>query len=160
MILCYPVIALGEPYTHKGSQNNLIGKDAPAELVKSLSNEKQVTPDTPPTFLFHTDEDKTVRWKTASSFILHCTRPKCRPNCTSIKKAGTAKAWHKKYPVLLTGRKIAKTGCATKNYWINSIKYRPRRSASSGGDGPGGGTRTGKCLATFPGTGGRCGWES
>ena len=60
MILCYAVIALGEPYTHQGSQNNLIGEDAPAELVELLSNEKQVTKDTPPTFLFHTDQDTVV----------------------------------------------------------------------------------------------------
>jgi len=60
MILCYPVIAFDEPYTHRGSQRNLIGEDAPAELVRSLSNEKQVTAETPPTFLFHTDEDRTV----------------------------------------------------------------------------------------------------
>lgn len=59
-ILCYPVIALGEPYTHRGSQQNLLGPDAPDELVKSLSNEKQVTPQTPPTFLFHTAEDQAV----------------------------------------------------------------------------------------------------
>lgn len=60
MILCYPVIAFGEPYTHKGSQRNLIGENPPAELVIGLSNEKQVTTNTPPTFLFHTDEDPTV----------------------------------------------------------------------------------------------------
>jgi acetyl esterase/lipase len=60
MILCYPVIAFGESYTHLGSQINLIGRDAPEELVKRLSNEKQVTKETPPTFLFHTDEDTTV----------------------------------------------------------------------------------------------------
>lgn len=60
MILCYAVIAFGEPFTHGGSQRNLIGEYPPTELVRSLSNEKQVTKDTPPTFLFHTDEDTVV----------------------------------------------------------------------------------------------------
>lgn len=60
MILCYAVIAFGEPYTHQGSQHNLIGQDPSPELVHSLSNEKQVTGETPPTFLFHTDEDTVV----------------------------------------------------------------------------------------------------
>lgn len=60
MVLCYPVIALGEPFTHQDSQWNLIGKEAPPEIVRSLSAEKQVTPETPPTFLFHTDEDRGV----------------------------------------------------------------------------------------------------
>jgi acetyl esterase/lipase len=58
MILCYPVIAFGEPYTHYGSQKNLLGDQPDAALVRSLSNEKQVTPQTPPTFLFHTDKDE------------------------------------------------------------------------------------------------------
>lgn len=60
MILCYPVIALGEPITHAGSQRNLLGADASPELVRSLSSEKQVTPRTPPAFLFHTSEDTLV----------------------------------------------------------------------------------------------------
>lgn len=70
MILCYPVIAFGEPFTHKGSQKNLIGDDASPELVRSLSNEKQVTKDTPPTFLFHTDEDTGVPTENSIAFYL------------------------------------------------------------------------------------------
>jgi len=60
LILCYPVIAFDEPYTHRGSQENLLGKNADPALVRSMSSEKQVTRQTPPTFLFHTDEDKGV----------------------------------------------------------------------------------------------------
>jgi acetyl esterase/lipase len=59
-ILCYPVIAFDQPYTHKGSQRNLLGEDASPELIASLSNEKQVKDDTPPCFLWHTWEDKGV----------------------------------------------------------------------------------------------------
>ncbi|WP_246119996.1 alpha/beta hydrolase [Blastopirellula retiformator] len=59
-ILCYPVIAFDQPFTHRGSQRNLIGQNPDPELVKSLSNELQVTSDTPPTFLFHTSEDTGV----------------------------------------------------------------------------------------------------
>lgn len=58
-ILCYPVITMGEK-THAGSKRNLLGDNPSPELVKSLSNELQVTKDTPPTFLFHTVEDKAV----------------------------------------------------------------------------------------------------
>jgi len=59
-ILCYPVIAFDQPFTHRGSQKNLLGDNPPADLVASLSNEKQVTDDTPPCFLWHTWEDKGV----------------------------------------------------------------------------------------------------
>jgi acetyl esterase/lipase len=58
-ILCYPVITMGE-YTHKGSRNNLLGTNPQPELVKLLSNELQVTTNTPPCFLWTTFEDKTV----------------------------------------------------------------------------------------------------
>ena len=70
LILCYAVIAFNEPYTHRGSQANLLGKNAPADLVRSLSNEKQVTKETPPTFLFHTDEDSGVPAENSVYFYL------------------------------------------------------------------------------------------
>ncbi len=59
-VLCYPVIAFDQPFTHKGSQNNLLGKDAPPGLIASMSSERQVTDETPPCFLWHTTEDKAV----------------------------------------------------------------------------------------------------
>jgi len=58
-ILCYPVITLGQ-YTHQGSKNSLLGRNPPEDLVASLSNELQVTKDTPPCFVWHTYEDTTV----------------------------------------------------------------------------------------------------
>jgi acetyl esterase/lipase len=76
MILCYAVIAFGEPYTHQGSQHNLIGKDADPELIKSLSNEKQVTPETPPAFLWHTDQDTGVPAENSVQFYLALRRAK------------------------------------------------------------------------------------
>ncbi|HRT94899.1 MAG TPA: alpha/beta hydrolase [Planctomycetota bacterium] len=59
-VLVYPVISLTTKYTHQGSKNNLLGKDPDAKLVESLSNEKQVTAKTPPTFLMHTSGDTGV----------------------------------------------------------------------------------------------------
>jgi acetyl esterase/lipase len=59
-ILCYPVIAFDKPYTHRGSQRNLLGAGATPAMIASLSNEKQVTDQTPPCFLWHTWEDKGV----------------------------------------------------------------------------------------------------
>lgn len=58
-ILCYAVISMGE-FTHQGSKANLLGKDPSPELIRDLSNELQVTKDTPPTFLWHTWEDGAV----------------------------------------------------------------------------------------------------
>jgi len=58
-ILCYAVITMGQ-FTHEGSKHNLLGKDPSASLVQELSNELQVTKDTPPCFLWHTWEDTAV----------------------------------------------------------------------------------------------------
>lgn len=66
-ILCYAVISFGE-FTHKGSRQNLLGKDPDPELVKLLSNELQVTPQTPPTFLWHTYEDTAVPVENSTMF--------------------------------------------------------------------------------------------
>ncbi len=66
-ILCYPVISMGEN-GHAGSRNNLLGKDPAPELIKLLSNELQVTKDTPPCFIWHTWEDKGVKIENALSF--------------------------------------------------------------------------------------------
>ncbi len=60
MILGYPVISFTQPFSHFGSRDNLLGKDADPKLVELMSNEKQVTPETPPTFLVHANDDTGV----------------------------------------------------------------------------------------------------
>jgi acetyl esterase/lipase len=59
MLLLYPVITFGD-LAHKGSEYALIGKDAPQTLVDLYSNEKQVTPNTPVTFIVQAEDDHTV----------------------------------------------------------------------------------------------------
>lgn len=66
-ILCYPVITMGA-HTHKGSKENLLGKEPEAELVKLLSNELQVTNNTPSCFIWHTWEDKAVKVENTLQF--------------------------------------------------------------------------------------------
>ncbi len=60
MILGYPVISMENGITHGGSRRNLLGPEPKPELVQLMSNEKQITPKTPPTFLFHSTDDKVV----------------------------------------------------------------------------------------------------
>ncbi len=76
MILVYPVISLLPPYGHDGSRIYLLGKDAPRELVESLCNERQVTKDTPPTFLAHTNADTGVPAENALLFALALRKEK------------------------------------------------------------------------------------
>ncbi len=72
-ILSYPVITMG-PSTHGGSKNNLLGPNPDPKLVEFYSNEKQVTDKTPPTFLFHTVEDKAVPIANSRLFKAACEK--------------------------------------------------------------------------------------
>jgi acetyl esterase/lipase len=60
LILGYPVISFVTPYVHRGSMRSLLGEQPDPKLVENLSNELQVTAQTPPTFLFHTNADTGV----------------------------------------------------------------------------------------------------
>lgn len=81
-IVSYAVIALGESFTHTGSQRNLLGSEADPELIKLLSNEKQVTAETPPCFVWHTAEDPVVAAENSLRFY------------SALVKAGTASELH------------------------------------------------------------------
>jgi acetyl esterase/lipase len=59
LILCYPVISFTS-FVHQGSKRSLLGDNPDPKLVESMSNETQVTAQTPPTFLFHTNGDTGV----------------------------------------------------------------------------------------------------
>jgi len=76
LILIYPVISMTEWFTHRGSRRNLLGDNPDKNLVENLSNEKQVTPETPPTFLIHTNEDKGVPAENSIYFYLALRKAK------------------------------------------------------------------------------------
>lgn len=59
-ILIYPVISMDKNIAHMGSRNNLIGKHPSDEMIKLYSNELQITPKTPPTFIVHATDDNGV----------------------------------------------------------------------------------------------------
>lgn len=59
-ILIYPVISFTDALTHRGSRENLIGKNPSTETVTLYSNELQVTKDTPKAFLVHSADDGAV----------------------------------------------------------------------------------------------------
>jgi acetyl esterase/lipase len=70
-VLAYPVITFTEEaYVHKGSRRNLLGDTPDAKLVETLSNERAVTRETPPCFLFHTNADTGVPPENSVLFYL------------------------------------------------------------------------------------------
>src|SRR5215471_3406229 len=69
-VLGYPVISMTAAWTHKGSQRNLLGDPPDPDLAQKLSGENAVTKDTPPTFIFQTNEDTTVPAENATYYFL------------------------------------------------------------------------------------------
>lgn len=68
LILAYPVISMQDKITHKGSKENLLGKNPKKEDVDDLSNEQKVSKKVPPTFLVHSKDDKTVSVDNSKQF--------------------------------------------------------------------------------------------
>lgn len=68
MILCYPVITSGE-YAHRGSFDALLKGIQTDQLLDKVSLEKQVTEDTPPTFIWHTYTDGLVPVENSLMFV-------------------------------------------------------------------------------------------
>lgn len=77
-ILCYSVISFGA-FGHHGSMVNLIGENPGESLRMSLSNELQVTPETPPCFLWHTANDQGVPVENSLQFAFALSR--CKVPC-------------------------------------------------------------------------------
>lgn len=59
LILSYPVISSGQ-HAHSGSFQSLLGDQHDEKLLELVSLEKQVSSETPPTFLWHTVTDASV----------------------------------------------------------------------------------------------------
>ena len=81
MILIYPVITMRDQ-THAGSKKNLLGAEPSPELAALLSNDEQVTKETPPTFLVHTMNDSAVPVENSLLFV------------SALRKAGVPFEFH------------------------------------------------------------------
>jgi acetyl esterase/lipase len=94
-ILCYPVISMKPEVTHMGSRSNLLGAAPSAELETLMSNELQVTPQTPPAFLFHTTDDAVVKVENALLFYgaLVKNRVPCEMHIYEKGRHGVGLAW-------------------------------------------------------------------
>lgn len=75
-ILIYPVISFDSTITHKGSRNNLVGATATEDSIRFFSNETQVTPQTPPSFLVHAGDDGAVPVENSIRYYTACIKNK------------------------------------------------------------------------------------
>jgi acetyl esterase/lipase len=69
-VLVYPVVSMAEPYTHRGSVQSLLGRNPDPAMLDKMSGEKNVTTQTPPTFLIATWEDTAVPAENSLYFYL------------------------------------------------------------------------------------------
>lgn len=102
MILIYSVITMEDSYTHKGSQVNLFGTNADPNLIENYSNEKQVTPETPPTFLMHSNEDPAVPVENSVNFYLALRKAKVPAEMHVYLKGGHGTGIEKKHGIIST----------------------------------------------------------
>ena len=108
-ILCYPVIVFDQPVTLKGKPTKLAGRESRTELIALLSNERQVTERTPPTFLFHTAEDTAVPVENSDRSTSSPAKNRaCRRSCTSFRRDVMDWGWPRTHPALRSGLSYAR----------------------------------------------------
>lgn len=113
-VLCYPVITFQDDVvTHRGSRKNLLGEQPDPQLVEFLSNDTQVTAQTPPVFLWHTTEDKGVKPGNSVRFYLACVNAGVPAELHLYEKGPHGIGLAKKYP----GADQWPVACAT---WLKS----------------------------------------
>jgi len=106
-ILIYPVISFSDELKHGGSRDNLIGKTPAAEQLSLYSNELQVTAQTPPTFLVHSQDDKVVPVRNSIVFYEACTKQSVPAEMHLYPKGGHGYGMNNK---------------TTKDQWIESLQ--------------------------------------
>lgn len=105
-ILVYPVISFKE-YGHKGSADQLIGKNPSLEMVELYSNEMQVTKETPPAFLVHAGDDNAVPVKNSLAYYEACQKYNIPSGMVIYPKGGHGFGMNNK---------------TTKEKWMNNVK--------------------------------------
>jgi acetyl esterase/lipase len=88
LMLIYPVITFKEPYAHKGSREQLIGKTPNEDMIGLFSSEEQVNETTPPTFLVHASDDAAVSAENSILFYQAMQRKKIPTELHLYQKGG------------------------------------------------------------------------
>lgn len=114
-LLIYPVITFNDRFTHFGSRDNLIGKNPSVEKIELYSNDKQVTKDTPPTFLVSTTDDG-VQPENSIAYFLACKKNKVPVEMHIYEKGGHGYGLKKK------GRGPVETWAARMEDWLKDRK--------------------------------------
>lgn len=82
LILLYPVVSMEDKFTHMESRTNLLGKDPSPDVIKEYSPDRQVTKDSPKTFIVNAKDDPVVPPVNSKMY------------CDALKKVGVACELH------------------------------------------------------------------
>jgi acetyl esterase/lipase len=115
-ILMYPVITMTDPFVHKGSRTALLGDNPDPQLIDLLSNEKQVTAQTPPCLIFHGYDDRTVPIENTLMFVEACRKAGVSVEVHILEHGTHGFAMGGKDPVLTTWP-------ATAARWLKNHKF-------------------------------------
>jgi acetyl esterase/lipase len=99
LVLIYPVISMDAAITHAGSRANLLGEKPDEKLVASMSNDTQVTDQTPPTFIAHASDDGAVPVENALRFYRALVEHKVPAELHVFEKGGHGFGMRQKGPV-------------------------------------------------------------
>ena len=137
VVLGYPVISMTASWTHAGSKRNLLGESADPELARQLSGEQVVTKETPPTFIFQTNEDLTVPAENSLHYFLALRRAGVRGGNAHLRRARMASGSRTTTRHWPPGPRCSPTGCGSDRSSSNrdgAVRYqtpagqaRPRR---------------------------------
>jgi len=114
------------PLTHHGSRENLLGTDPSVELIKALSNELQVTPKTPPTFIWHTANDPVVKVENSLAFASALNKAKVPFALHVFENGGHGLGLASKSPY-----KDAHPWVGDLLYWLHTRKFLGESSSES-----------------------------
>lgn len=73
-VLFYPVITMDPEFTHRGSHDNFLGREAKKKQEALYSNDQQVTHQTPRAWIALSDDDSTVLPMNGVSYYTECYR--------------------------------------------------------------------------------------
>ena len=87
-LLVYPVISMNTAITNKGSKEKLLGINPSQELTDKFSSELHVNSTTPPTFIVHASDDKSVPVENSINYYLALKNMKIQAEMHIYEKGG------------------------------------------------------------------------
>ncbi|MEO8681719.1 MAG: family 43 glycosylhydrolase [Vicinamibacterales bacterium] len=141
--LLYPVITMKPPYAHDLSRRNLLGDKPSATLVDRLSIETRVSKNTPPMFIVHTAEDRSVPIEN-SMMLARALRDAAVPVETHFYERGAhgfgvspglgaTSEWPKRLDEWMTAHGwIGPGGLAASNTWARGVEGQRKADLGNG----------------------------